>query len=379
MRPAWERSRHLWGIDFVRFAAALLVAGFHLTWRDPPIPAVAWYGYGWIGVQIFFVISGLVIARSANNTTPSKFVESRVLRLYPAAWICAAVGLAVAALVHHHQPDLAQRFAASFLLSPVGPFLASAYWTLPIEIVFYALIFVVLMAGMFDRLERIAAWLCIASAAYNVAYAMQCAGVIEGPDLDFGYDWKNITLLRHGIYFATGIFIWLWSERRLSRVGWAALALAVAAAPLEITCRTAELIATMTGHLAWSAAWLIPIAVWLAAVIAIVWSAGWEGRLGRPSATFLAVARSAGLATYPLYLLHEQFGEAARNALLKSGLPFLPSVGAAVLATTLLALLVARVAEPSLRSAMRGWLGALWSAAGDVPWLQRLFRSGGTL
>ena len=47
--------------------------------------------FGWIGVQIFFVISGIVIANSAQSATPFRFAVSRFLRLYPAAWIAAAI------------------------------------------------------------------------------------------------------------------------------------------------------------------------------------------------------------------------------------------------------------------------------------------------
>jgi peptidoglycan/LPS O-acetylase OafA/YrhL len=376
-RPVWQKKRHVWGIDFVRFSAALLVAFFHLTWVEPHVASTVWYG--WIGVQIFFVISGLVIAGSANATTPVKFIESRLLRLYPAAWICAPIGVMVAVLVHHHEPDLPQRFFASFMLSPVGPYLSGAYWTLPVEMAFYTVIFLVLMAGAFDQLERVGAWLAAASVIYNVCYALQQLGMFRWPDLEFGFDWKNITLLRHGIYFAIGIFIWLWSERRLGRVGWVALALAVAAAPVEIMCRTAEVVRVMPVYLPLAQVWPIPLTIWVVALAAIVGSAGWQDRLGRPPAMFLALARSLGLATYPLYLVHQQFGEAARNVFTKAGLPFFPSVCLAILCTTLVALLIAKVLEPALRGVMRMWLEVAGTAAVDVRWLQRLFRPGGTV
>ena len=349
-----RRDDHIWGLDLIRFGAAMLVTVFHLTWVEGRGTTLAWYG--WIGVQIFFVISGFVIARSAMDATPKRFAVSRFLRLYPAAWICAIIGLIVAGLVHSHKPDLAGRFVASVLLYPTGPFLSSAYWTLPIEITFYALVFVLLLRGMFDRLEVVAIWLCLASALYNVAFALQCAGRLGGPDLDFGYGWKNLTLLRHGIYFAAGIFVWLWSEQRLHRGGRIAFALAVAAAPLEITCRSAELAGLMPVHVVLSAVWPVPVLIWLASLAMIAVSARWERNLGRPPAAFLAFARLVGLATYPLYLLHEQFGEAARNVLLKLDLSYPVCIAGAILASTALAALIAQFAEPALRRVLRSWL-----------------------
>src|SRR5689334_12900580 len=57
----------------------------------PELLPMTWFG--WVGVQIFFVISGFVIANSANAVSPIAFARSRVLRLYPAVWLCAPVTL----------------------------------------------------------------------------------------------------------------------------------------------------------------------------------------------------------------------------------------------------------------------------------------------
>lgn len=377
MTRAASHKQYLWGLDLIRFAAALLVAFFHLTWFLDEGNTIAWYG--WVGVQIFFVISGLVIAQSANSATPLGFVRSRMLRLYPSAWICAIIGLGVTQLVNHATTQLPQRFFNSFFLSPVGPFLTSAYWTLPVELAFYALVFAVLLVGIFERLQTLAMWLCVASATYNVAYALHCADVINVPELEFGYDWKNLTLLRHGIYFGIGIFVWLWSERRLAITGWIGLTVALTAAPLEIACRAAEVLARMPGPGPSLAGWLVPLAVWAVALATIAASAKWEHLLGVSSPHFRTSTRVAGLATYPLYLMHESVGEAGRNYLHKLGLGYLSSVCLAIAATTVLAAAIAYVGEPGLRRLMRGWFDIAAAAAERAPRLQRLLRPGGTI
>lgn len=76
------------GVDILRFLAAVMVMFYHYgfwvwafpdgvsaraTGGIPPHPEMALVGSGWVGVQIFFVISGFVIAFSAENSTPLRF------------------------------------------------------------------------------------------------------------------------------------------------------------------------------------------------------------------------------------------------------------------------------------------------------------------
>lgn len=100
------------GLDLFRFAAAGLVMAFHLactSWLVPSSEAAELVGrpmafpgllplssIGWIGVPIFFVISGYVIAYSASRTSASAFFMSRFLRLMPGIMFCATVTFALA-------------------------------------------------------------------------------------------------------------------------------------------------------------------------------------------------------------------------------------------------------------------------------------------
>src|SRR6266516_7176941 len=60
---------------------------------------LAFFNVGHIGVDIFFVISGFIIAYSAENSSAYEFLRSRIVRLVPAVWIIAPVTLAVAAAI----------------------------------------------------------------------------------------------------------------------------------------------------------------------------------------------------------------------------------------------------------------------------------------
>lgn len=90
----------------IRAGAALLVVFFHLgywIWHSDPQAAVPlayrpfqpFFAMGWVGVEIFFVISGFVIAYSTQHGSPARFFEHRAMRLFPAALICASLTGAV--------------------------------------------------------------------------------------------------------------------------------------------------------------------------------------------------------------------------------------------------------------------------------------------
>jgi exopolysaccharide production protein ExoZ len=368
---------YLYGVDLIRFFAALLVAFFHLTWLDETTATLDWYG--WIGVQVFFVISGFVIARSANGVSPAKFAKSRALRLYPAAWICAVISLSIILYINHRIASLlplARQLLVSLTLYPTGPFLASAYWTLPIEISFYFLVFLILLAGWFRHIERLAIVMAMLSSVYIILLSSNYAGIIDMPWLNFTYDgWKNLTLLRHGIYFSCGIFLWLWSEDRLSGAGVAGAILCFLSAPFEITCRTAEIIPLMPVKISFVEAWAVPVLVWFLCCGLIAAASRWRRQVSRLPKKTLTWFRWIGLMTYPFYLLHEVVGKAVRHVFLGRGLSTLPSVVLALGIVAFVAFMVAYTGEPVLRRSMRRWLSARSAGPSSFGWWLRLHRS----
>jgi peptidoglycan/LPS O-acetylase OafA/YrhL len=96
-------------IDALRGIAAISVAGYHI-YRYGPLPEAAqyvmprplglWFDHGWIGVQVFFVISGFVIAYSVRDAliTPkylANYILRRSVRLDPPYWTTIVVVLLV--------------------------------------------------------------------------------------------------------------------------------------------------------------------------------------------------------------------------------------------------------------------------------------------
>ncbi|WGF89083.1 acyltransferase family protein [Marinivivus vitaminiproducens] len=362
------RHDYLYGLDLIRFASAVLVAFFHLgfsTWASPTsggskliegaytLPAFAHFTwFGWVGVQIFFVISGFVIANSANGATPMAFLRSRVLRLYPAVWVCVPL-TALVLLAEGLTANLRDKTIASMLLIPVGPWIDGQYWTLGVEIVFYACVFSMLALGVFRWIEAFAVLLAAVSGVFLVAHAFFA-------DLDFLVEGKaRVLLLAHGVFFSLGILIWLWSQNRLSLLGHVAVAFATFGAALQIRDHTLGMSERVTeSPFVIGEYWAVAVAVWAASCLAIMLSFTMRHAFDRLSPGILSAIRAAGLATYPLYLLHFAIGVAAMREWSQAGLS--PALGLFVVVAALSAAawLVSGVAEPWIR----GWLrkGFAW-------------------
>ena len=170
-----DNQERFYIIDSLRFSAALAVVFYHYVfrgWADDDFSPLVFpalsevFKYGYLGVELFFIISGFVIYMSIQHATPSKFVIGRISRLYPAFWVCVTLT--------YLSIELAQlpQFQASFFqylynLSMVSgylylPHIDGVYWTLLIEIKFYFLMFCILLfKAKKHMLVILAVWLCI--------------------------------------------------------------------------------------------------------------------------------------------------------------------------------------------------------------------------
>lgn len=94
-------------IDLLRLAAVSAVILYHYGFWGPAshgvpqvaLPALAPVAqYGFLGVPVFFAISGFVIAYSAEGRTPVGFAIARFSRIYPTFVFCMTLTFAATLL-----------------------------------------------------------------------------------------------------------------------------------------------------------------------------------------------------------------------------------------------------------------------------------------
>ena len=291
-------SRRHHEIDLFRFSAALMVVLYHYTFRGhaadgyspfefPVLGAI--FRYGYLGVDLFFIISGFVILMSAARSTAVRFTISRMVRLYPAFWVCVTLTAACIALFGGSRFDvgLGQYLLNLSMVSGYFdiPAVDGVYWTLLVEMKFYLLVFLLLLFRQVDHIDRyLAGWL-------ELAYA---ALLLDGPSLLRAYlitDWAA--------YFIAGCTFYLVRSRGPSRLRWALRAGACGLSLYHAVTVAARLEAQFQQP--FSGAVVAGIILGCYGLFLLL-------ALGRTQWLNLPWLATLGALTYPLYLLHQMIG-----------------------------------------------------------------------
>lgn len=135
-----------------------------------PVASIAKYGY--LGVELFFLISGFVILYSTQNRTALEFIKKRFLRLYPMYWLGLLTIFVIANLPFwsNNGPSLGKALLNLTMLPTAfgGHWVDEAHWFLMRELQFYLVIIIVLALGSGKRLPQIFPWWAIVICVWNL-------------------------------------------------------------------------------------------------------------------------------------------------------------------------------------------------------------------
>jgi peptidoglycan/LPS O-acetylase OafA/YrhL len=296
--PTTKTRPRLAALDGLRLLAAVAVMGYHYAgvgthfWGAVPsvqFPTLNVVGrYGYLGVNLFFVISGFVILMTAYDRKIESFTASRVARLFPAYWV--AVLLTVILQYYWHEGRHASPVEALVNLTMTQEVfdivnVQGAFWTLWIELKFYLLIGVFILVGMTRR--RVLAFAVLWPLLGQIATATHSRFLV------------SLLIPTYAPYFAAGILLFLLFRERHDVATWLALGLswilcvrqgaAYAHRASELTHATVEPA-------------VVTAIVTLSLLAVLVCS---TGAVARVRWRWLTVG---GALTYPLYLVHGQLG-----------------------------------------------------------------------
>lgn len=319
-------------IDGLRAVAALSVVGFHFTTRYDEVfvhasPIQAGFDLGYLGVNLFFVISGFVIFMTIEAAgSPRDFAFSRFSRLFPTYWAAVILTwlLTLSLPIPGNVRSAGQMLAnLTMVHEQFGvPSVDGVYWSLEVELIYYLWMLALASSGWLRRPQPVVlCWLALAAAA---ALAVKAGLTVPHALLHHG-------LLRWIPWFGLGMIAYLVYRGRASLpFAVAGLVLALAAIRLQTGWREVALACC---------AWL---GIWMASRHRLR-PAGWKPLV------FI------GAISYPLYLVHEQVGWLLMLNLQERGVAPWATIGVAVLACVAVAWLLHVLVEMPSMARMRRW------------------------
>jgi len=316
-------------LDGVRGAAILLVLAHNLNPFEGGRLVDQWvslaFNFGWVGVQLFFVLSGYLISGILLDSREARgyyraFFGRRVLRIFPLYYgtllvclvILPALGLAPAALLADRAHSV---WLWTYLINwaePLGVPVAAFphFWSLAVEEQFYLVWPFVVRRTTPRRLFAVAAALVV------VAFASRLALRLAGADVHGPYMFTicRMDALGLGAAVAAVMRVPAWHARA---VAWRR-GLAVASVALFVVGLVATRGYPRTSYADQTFGYTILAVVFAAVVLGVVLDH--ERGRGSVGALFAnPVLRSFGKYSYAIYMFHQPF-----NLLI--GMPLLVSM-----------------------------------------------------
>lgn len=341
-------------LDALRGIAALLVVAFHYTTRYQAVyghPTSLWFDIPWghLGVDLFFIISGFVIFLTLKRTAdPRDFVVSRFSRLFPGYWFALVCTYAIVSYFSLPGREVGMRDAVvNFSMIQYWlkiPHVDSVYWTLSLELSFYAMMLVFYRLRLLNRVEALALMGLLFFAATHLferTTGLQVPGLV-----------RTTLLLDYGQLFIAGLMFFRLHEMAM-------------AYPRQRTFSVHVILMICLGIHGWvhGVDQLVAACVFFAFFYAIIYgSSVIRFVLTRPLVVYF------GAISYSLYLIHQNIGYVVLRKMY--GLDFQPLAAIASAAAVSLALatfITYAIERPAMRAIRSAWRSrASFSSAGSA-------------
>lgn len=182
-------------IQYLRGMAALLVVIFHAELKVMRIssPGIEWRSFLEAGVDLFFIISGFVMAYIYYNRKFDviEFLRSRFVRIVPLYWIYTTAALVVYWII----PSLVNSSGGStsilksyFLLPTEEKYLVQNGWTLSFELFFYLIFACGCLTFKFGKK--------VGFASFIVSFLVYCVLLVSSAQLSkSGFIWFDLIVV----------------------------------------------------------------------------------------------------------------------------------------------------------------------------------------
>ncbi len=199
------RTQRLQTLDLFRGLAALSVMLLHYTsgYREhygQSYAAFYDFRYGYLGVQLFFIISGFVIFLTVvQSKSVFDFLYKRLIRLYPVFLVCLVVTFSLVSVLGLPGREKSLHTAVINLSMMPGffnvPAVDGAYWSLIPEVFFYVFTAVVMAAKQLKNIIIICAVLLLTTWIDQYVY-------------NFPLQWSMVLNVKWNALFFAGILFY---------------------------------------------------------------------------------------------------------------------------------------------------------------------------
>lgn len=203
-------NKRLFELDAIRGIAAVMVVLYHYSFRygqlyDYQVAPIFSFPHGNLGVQLFFMVSGFVIFMTLDKVTDIRdFIVSRLSRLYPAYWFAVMLTFVIVRIFTLPGREVRIKYAVQNLTMVHAwfsiPNVDGVYWTLAVELSFYALMCILFVTKLLPKIELVS-WLWLVAMA---VYAFLIANQI----IEVQRNIRVTRLLDHGNLFIAGMMFY---------------------------------------------------------------------------------------------------------------------------------------------------------------------------